>query len=61
VLVSAGNVGVSQILGESLEDSDVSLRWGVTLNVRPLRKVFFKLGKIDWHVGRSEAMRDEGD
>ena len=30
VLVPAGDVGVSQILGKGLEDGNISLRWGVT-------------------------------
>jgi hypothetical protein len=30
VLVPTGDVGVSQILGKSLEDGNVGLGWGVT-------------------------------
>ena len=30
MLVPAGDIGVSQILGKSLEDGNIGLRWGVT-------------------------------
>lgn len=29
------------------------------LNIRPLGEVLFKLGEIDWHVGRNESRIDE--
>ena len=45
MFVPAGDVGVSQILGKSLEDGNVSLRWGVTNQQRERLNQFRSLGQ----------------